>query len=82
MNKQKGSAGVVWVIIIVIVVALLIWWLAGTGPAEAPAVEENETLSEQIEDQEAAEIAAELEGLGEADLEAEFSDVETDLEQL
>jgi len=78
MDKQKGS---VWVwIIVVVVILLLVWWIF-SGDSEEPVVSDN-LVMEEIQDPEAASIAGDLEGLDAIDLEAEFSDIEADLEQL
>ena len=78
MEKQKGAAKLIWIIIIVVVVVLLAWWMFG-GSNDTEILE---NVGDEIQDEEAASIAADLEGLDELDLEAEFADIEADLDQL
>jgi len=79
LEKQKGST-VVWVVILAIVIILLLWWLLGGSAVDNDLP--TDVAVEEIQDPEAASIASDLEGLDTVDLEVEFSDIETDLEQL
>lgn len=78
LEKQKGAANLIWIIIIVVVVILLAWWMFG-GDGKKDVADENST---DIQDEETAGIATDLEGLDTIDLESEFADIEADLEQL
>ena len=62
----------IWIVIGVIVVALILWWMFASDKADAPA-------SDSTAD---SDFSAELSGLNDADLNAEFQDVDKDLEQL
>lgn len=78
LERQKG-AGLVWVIVVVIVILLLVWWIFGGGSAPTTP---DDTAEVQIQDTETANIASDLDGLDTMDLEAEFSDIEADLQAL
>jgi hypothetical protein len=61
------------IIIILIVLALLVWWIAGSDRATAP-VDENGDISDTYDE--------ELEGLDTLDLEAEFDEIDVEMEAL
>ena len=70
---ENGSSNkTVWVVVGLVAVALLVWWMMSSKTQEVSPVINESTAS----------ISGELDGLNDADMNAEFKDVDQDVSQL
>lgn len=68
------------ILIVIVVVAVLAWWALGDKQEEAtPNAQDTSVVTEPTT---ATEVSTELEGLGDADLDAEMQAIDADLKAL
>lgn len=75
--ENSSNKNFLWIVIAVVVIALLAWWMLASDKAQAPV---NDSTAST--DAETADISAQLDGLNDADLNAEFKDIDLQTEQL
>lgn len=68
---ENSSNKTLWIAVIIIVVGLLAWWFLAPKKAVSPVVNEN-----------TASIGDQLQGLNDADMNAELNDVTQDVSKL
>ena len=66
------------ILLVIVAVVVLVWWMLSSNQAEAPTTDTATTGADQT----ATTIDAELQGLGDADLDAEFKQIDQDAQQL
>ena len=79
MDTNSGNKKI-WVIVGIIVIVALAWWMLSKQQVGAPTV--SDTTASDQDAGGTANISGELNGLQDADLNAEFQDVNSDTSQL
>lgn len=80
-NNNKS----VWIWIAIIILIVLVWWAVASRPAVEldTVLDDAETAAITEDDVDAVDTALEeLEGLDDASLDAEFEDIDSDLDEL
>lgn len=78
--ENNSNKNVLWIILGVVALGLLIWWMMTPKAEVSPVI--NDTTASTQDSSGTADISAQLNGLNDADLNAEFNDVTQDVSKL
>ncbi|MDO8602178.1 MAG: hypothetical protein Q7R62_03620 [bacterium] len=70
------------ILLIIVAVVVLVWWMLSSNKAAAPTTDLATSTSTPTGDESSATVEAELQGLTDTDLDAEFKAIDQDAAQL
>lgn len=79
--ENGSNKKILWIIVGIVVLGLLIWWAMMPKAEVSPVINDTTATTEEGAGS-TASISSELNGLNEADMNAEFKDVNQDVSKL